>query len=99
MRDGVEMGKKTGRRKISQQKNFTGHWYSIMHSTSKAIFNSFHAIESALSVKISPKRPKLSSVRYFGGLWMTFNEELQGQISVCLQRTYIFIIYTSHRMI
>ena len=29
------------------------------------------------------------SVRYFGGLWMTFNEELQGQISACLQRTYI----------
>ena len=30
---------------------------------------------------------------------MTFNEELQGQISACLQRTYICIIYTSHRMI
>ena len=32
-------------------------------------------------------------------LWMTFNEELQGQISACLQTTYICIIYTSHRMI
>ena len=30
---------------------------------------------------------------------MTLNEELQGQISACLQRTYICIIYTSHRMI
>ena len=39
------------------------------------------------------------SARYFGGLWMTFNEELQGQISAYLQRTYICIIYTSHRMI
>ena len=39
------------------------------------------------------------SVRYVGGLWMTFNEELQGQISACLQRTYICIIYTNHRMI
>ena len=38
------------------------------------------------------------SVRYFGGLWMTFNEELQGEISACLQRTHICIIYTSHRM-
>ena len=37
------------------------------------------------------KRPKMASVRYFGGLWMTFNEELQGQISACLQRTYICI--------
>ena len=35
-------------------------------------------------------------VRYFGGLWMTFNEELQGQISACLQSTYICIILTSH---
>ena len=52
-----------------------------------------------LSVKISPKRPKMASVRYFGGLWMTFNKEVQGQISACLQRTYICIIYTSHRMI
>ena len=50
------------------------------------------SILSALSVKISPKRPKLASVRYFGGLWMTFNEELQGQISACLQRTYIYRI-------
>ena len=41
----------------------------------------------------------MASVRYFGGLSMTFNEELQGQISACLQRTYICIIYTSHRMI
>ena len=41
----------------------------------------------------------MASVRYFGGLWMTFNEGLQGQISTCLQRTYICIIYTSHRMI
>ena len=48
-----------------------------------------------ISVKISPKMPKMASVRYFGGLWMTFNEELQGQISACLQRTYICIIYTS----
>ena len=39
------------------------------------------------------------SVRYFGGLWMSFSEELQGQISACLQKTYICIIYTSHRMI
>ena len=38
----------------------------------------------------------MASVRYFGGLWMTFNEELQDQISVCLQTTYICIIYTSH---
>ena len=53
----------------------------------------------SLSVKISPKRPKMASVRYFGGLWMTFNEELQGKICACLQRTYICIIYTSHRMI
>ena len=53
----------------------------------------------SLSVKKSPKRPEMASVRYFGGLWMTFNEELQGQISACLQRTYICIIYTSHRMI
>ena len=28
------------------------------------------------------------SVRYLGGLWNTLNEELQGQISACLQRTY-----------
>ena len=48
---------------------------------------------------ISKKAKKWSSVRYFGGQWMTFNEELQGQISACLQRTYICIIYTSHRMI
>ena len=48
---------------------------------------------SALRAKISPKRPKMTSVRYFGGLWMTFNEELQGKISACLQRTYICIIY------
>ena len=41
-------------------------------------------VYSELSVKISPKRPKMASVRYFGGLWMTFNEELQGQISACL---------------
>ena len=41
----------------------------------------------------------MASVRYFDGLWMTFNEELQGQISACLQRTYICSIYTSHRMI
>ena len=41
----------------------------------------------------------MASVRYFGGLWMTFNEELQGQVSACLQRTYICIIYTPHRMI
>ena len=27
MRDGVETGKKTGRRKISHPKNFTGHWF------------------------------------------------------------------------
>ena len=40
----------------------------------------------------------MALVRYFGGLWMTFNEELQGQISACLQRTYICIIYTTHRM-
>ena len=33
-----------------------------------------------------------------GGLWMTY-EELQGQISACLRRTYICIIYISHRMI
>ena len=25
----------------------------------------------------------MASVRYFGSLWMTFNEELQGQISAC----------------
>ena len=30
----------------------------------------------------------MASVRYFGGLWMTFNGGLQGQISPCLQRTY-----------
>ena len=41
----------------------------------------------------------MALVSYFGGLWMTFNEELQGQISKCLQRTYICIIYTTHRMI
>ena len=46
---------------------------------------------------ISKKGQKMVSVRYFGGLWMTFNEKLQGQISACLQRTYICIIYTSHR--
>ena len=28
------------------------------------------------------------------GQWMTFNEELQGRISACLQRTYICIIYS-----
>ena len=60
----------------------------------KGSYNTF-----TLSVNISPKRPKMASVRYFGGLWMTFNEELQGQINACLQRTYICIIYTSHRMI
>ena len=38
------------------------------------------------------KRPKMASARYFDSLWMTFNEELQGQISACLQRTYICII-------
>ena len=43
--------------------------------------------------------PFLALVRYFGGLWMTFNEELQGQIYACLQRTYICITYTTHRMI
>ena len=36
----------------------------------------------------------MTSVRYFGGLWMTFNEEFQDQISACLQRAYICIIYT-----
>ena len=41
----------------------------------------------------------MALVRYFGGLRMTFNEEPEGQISACLQRTYICIIYTSHRMI
>ena len=35
--------------------------------------------------------PKMAPVRYFDGLWMTFNEELQGQISACLQRTYIYV--------
>ena len=30
----------------------------------------------------------MASVSYFGGLWMTVNEEFQGQISACLQRTY-----------
>ena len=34
----------------------------------------------------------MASVRYFGGLWMTFNEELQGQISACLQRT-LYVLY------
>ena len=53
-------------------------------------------ILSSLSVKISPK---MASVRYFGSLWMTFSEELQDQICACLQRTYICIIYASHRMI
>ena len=38
------------------------------------------------------KRPKMASVRYFGGLWITFNEELQFQISACLQRTYMLCI-------
>ena len=38
------------------------------------------------------KKPKMASVRYFGGMWITFNEELQGQISACLQRTYTCII-------
>ena len=61
-----------------------------MYATSKAIFNSFHAIESALSVKISPKRTKMAPVRYFDGMWMTFNEELQGQISTCL---HIYVLY------
>ena len=28
----------------------------------------------------------MASVRYFSGLWMTFNEEHQSQISACLQR-------------
>ena len=41
----------------------------------------------------------MASLRYFGRLWMTFNEELQGQISACLQGTYICIIYTTHRII
>ena len=43
----------------------------------------------------------MASVRHFGSLWMTLNEELRGQISACLQRTYICItsIYTTHRMI
>ena len=50
----------------------------------------------ALTPKISLK---MASLRYFGGLWMTFNEEPQGQISACLQRTDICIIYTSHRTI
>ena len=36
----------------------------------------------------------MAYVRYFGGLWMTFNEELQGQISACLQGTYIYVLYT-----
>ena len=53
-------------------------------------FYAFFYAFSAISVKISPKRPKIASVRYFGSLWMTFNEELQGQISACLQRTYIY---------
>ena len=40
----------------------------------------------------------MASVKYFGGLWLTFNEELQGQISACLQRTYICIIYVTYKL-
>ena len=35
----------------------------------------------------------MASVRYSGGLWMTFNEQPQGQISASLQRTYILSVY------
>ena len=44
-----------------QRRSVTGQpgcWYSVMYSTSKAIFNSFHEMQSALSVKISPNMPK-----------------------------------------
>ena len=52
---------------------------------------------SGCSFPLRALRPKISSkitsVRYFGSLWMTFNEELQGQISACLQRTNIYVLY------
>ena len=34
----------------------------------------------------------MALVSYFDGLWMTFNEEIQGQISASLQRTYVLYI-------
>ena len=71
----------------------------VMNSIYPENLRSVAIIFFSRSVKISPKRPKMASMRYFGGLWMTFNEELRGQISACLQRTYICIIYTSHWLI
>ena len=61
--------------------------HSIMYSTSKAIFNSCNI------VSIKCESVKCENI--------CRKAELQGQISACLQRTYICIIYTgtSHRMI
>ena len=82
----------------NEAKNIPWQDFMVMNITCKFEKGSYNIFFS-LSVKVSPKSPKMTLVRYFGGLWMTFSEELQGQISACLQRTYICIIYTSHRMI
>ena len=88
----------------NEAKNIPKQDFMLMNISSKFEKGSYLrkvATFFSLSVKISPKRPKMTSVRYFGGLWVTFNEELQGQISACLKGTYICIIYTSqgtHRM-
>ena len=82
----------------NEAKNIPRQDFMVMNISCKFEKGSYNFFFS-LSLKVSPHRTKMASVRYFGGLWMTFNEELQGQISACLQRTYICIIYTSHRMI
>ena len=63
----------------------------------KASYNIFFV--RAATVKSVDTQAKNGLGEVLWGLWMTFNEELQGQISACLQRTYICITYTSHRMI
>ena len=60
-----------------------------------SIFSMKHSIKCE---NIS-KKAKNELGEVLSGLWMIFNEESQGQITACLQRTYICIIYTSHRMI
>ena len=75
----------------NEAKNIPRQDFMVMNISfkfEKGTYNIF-----SLSLKISPKRPKMDSVRYFGGLWMTFNEELQGQISACLQDIYMYYIY------
>ena len=82
----------------NEAKNIPRQDFMVMNISCKFEKGSYNLF-SIKCENISKKEKKIASVRYFGGLWMIFSEELQGQISACLQRTYICIIYTSHRMI